>query len=317
MPPKPKPGPAPYNQAASTTCSPEQLFEHLTNLQVQLQEATSSLKSSAQFMDIIKQENVQLRSELAQVKVVVNRQAAYLAQIDSEIDNLAQYGRRENIVFSNLAVGDEQDVKSQIVNLCKEIDVEVHDTDFVDAHVLPGKTGAPKRYIARFHDRSKVKKIFKNRRKTKDVPANRKSELAINDSKGFGIQANITPKRAKLLAQVKEFSTSRNMGNWVDYNSGNILLRIKEGERGTLIRNTRNLVDIDSTYEPVEWYFCSSPFFELSELEFDNHMSPAPQFNPGAHAYDPYSYDNRRFEQGPDPYVNANKRSSRKGYTPY
>lgn len=299
MPPKPlKPGPATYNQAAS---SPDQLLQTLSQLQLQLQDASAHLKSSAVFMDTLKQENLQLRSELTQVKVALNRQASYLAQLDSEVDNLGQYGRRENIVFSNLCVDEGQDVKGQIIELCKEVEVEVKDSDFVDAHVLPGRPGTPKRYIARFHDRSKVKQIFRNRRKTKGITAARKSVLAANDKRGFGIQANLTAKRAKLLAQVNNFCKERdNMSCWVDYNSGNVVLRIADGRRGTVISNTRNLVDIDNSFVPTEWYFCSAPYFEISQSELDSSnmspemppssMSPAlPPFNPGVPHVDPYS----------------------------
>lgn len=322
MPVKPKPGAVPYSQAMSSQHEhvPEQLLQKLDILATQLSQASTDLHSSAEVITQLKNENLHLRSELNQVKIAINRQAAYLAQVDSELDGLAQYGRRENVVFSNLAVAEGQDVATQIIGLCKEMDVNVEKTDFVDAHVLPGKAGTQKRYIARLHQRSKVKEIFSNRRKSKNISDNRKADLAINGAKGFGIQVNLTPKRAKLLAQVQDFctNTDRDKMCWVDYNTGNILLRLEAGKRGTVIRSTRDLVEIDRNYIPSEWYFCSSQYFEVSESDYANVVSGAvPHFNhPGVSNFDPYTNPQHGYEQGQGEY-HRNLRSGSKPYKPY
>ena len=51
-------------------------------------------------------------------------------------------------------------------------------------------------------------------------------------------------------------------GCWVDTNTGKILLRVKGSSRGRVIKNTRDLVEIDNTFLPEEWIFCSAPVFK-------------------------------------------------------
>ena len=208
--------------APNTSASLDSVLKDFSQLRSEFLEVNTAL---ARMNEDLKKDNADLRSELAQVKAVVNRQAAYLAELDSELDSLCQYGRRENVVFSNLAIPDDKDVKPQVIKLCKELDVEISVEDIVDAHPLPSKTG-PKKVIARFHQRDTAKKIFSSRRKSKLIPDDRKSELAANAEKGFGIQSNLTPKRSKLYSQVAEFSKQRGFFSWIDYKTGNILLRV-------------------------------------------------------------------------------------------
>ena len=292
-PPKFQPGTAQYSQMAASPI-PEQLLRKYELLARQLLQATKDLNASSDTIRQLQEENKQLRSELTEVKVAVNRQATYLTQIDSELDSLAQYGRRENVVFSNISVAEGQDPAEQIISLCKEIDVEVEKSDIVDAHVLPSKSGttAPRKFIARFHQRSKAKEIFTKRRKTKEIAPEAKRKLAANPGKGFAIQVNLTPKRAKLLAQAQDFcdKTGRGKSCWVDYRTGNILVRPEEGKRGTVIRCTRDLVSIDDKWVPTEMFFCSFGYFEIGDKVSS---PPVSHFgNPGAPQFDPYvNYD--------------------------
>ena len=127
--------------APNTSASLDSVLKDFSQLRSEFLEVNTAL---ARMNEDLKKDNADLRSELAQVKAVVNRQAAYLAELDSELDSLCQYGRRENVVFSNLAIPDDKDVKPQVIKLCKELDVEISVEDIVDAHPLPSKTGPKK-----------------------------------------------------------------------------------------------------------------------------------------------------------------------------
>ena len=51
---------------------------------------------------LLLEENSKLKADIAQMKSVINRQAAYIADLDANLDDMGQYGRRENVVFTNL-----------------------------------------------------------------------------------------------------------------------------------------------------------------------------------------------------------------------
>ena len=227
----------------------------------ELQEKVSHLdECNKAFSD----ENRKLRGEIEHIKTIVNRQASYIAEIEGDLDDLGQYNRRENVVFTNLQVNAGQNPETQVIGLCKEIEVDVSPADIVACHALPANPGKPKRFIARFHDRSTAQKIFRNRKKSKKISPEAKGRLASNAGKGFGIMPNLTIKRGKLFAQVSSFNEQfEHSGCWIDPNSGKILLKINGAERGRVIRNTRDLVEINNSYVPKDWFFCSGPKFNV------------------------------------------------------
>ena len=107
-----------------------------------------------------------------------------------------------------------------MTELCNQIGVVVDSSDLVACHPLPSRDGGPARVIARFHDREKAKKVFSARKKTKQITGDSKNKLAARKDKGFGILPNLTVKRNKLFAQVKQFCDKRkDEGCWVDTNS--------------------------------------------------------------------------------------------------
>ena len=98
------------------------------------------------------------------LKSVINRQAATIATLDQNIDNLDQYGRRENIVFTNLDVSVDKTPESQVIELCKQVGVEIEKSDLVACHPLPSRDNGPNRVIAKFYERETARRIFSNRK---------------------------------------------------------------------------------------------------------------------------------------------------------
>ncbi len=123
-------------------------------------------------------------------------------RLQKDLDDLNQYNRRENVCFTNLRLDNDHDAETQVRNLCHEIGVEVTTDDIIACHPLPSRKGRDVRVICRLKDRRLAHKIFENRKGTKAIGTNKKSELAARPDKGFAVQPNLTPMRAKLLAQV-------------------------------------------------------------------------------------------------------------------
>ena len=107
----------------------------------------------------------ELKGENMSLKQVVNIQAAKISRLELKIDELDQYGRRDNVCFTNLKVDAQHPCEAQVVELCNQLGVEVTPTDIVAAHPLPAKRGKPQRCIARFHDRRKAHEVLAARKR--------------------------------------------------------------------------------------------------------------------------------------------------------
>ena len=137
------------------------LSRHRDELQIQTDRMKAKMDSQDETISGISAENARLNDEVTHLKNIMNRQATYIANLDIELDELGQYGRRENVLFSNLLTDADHSPESQVIKLCKSLDVEVDPSDIVACHTLPSKnSSAPKRVIARFHDRNVASKIF-------------------------------------------------------------------------------------------------------------------------------------------------------------
>ena len=240
----------------------DSMVSDISSLKDQFSELAKKFDNSQREIDTLKDANKNLVTDIDYMKTIINKQAGTIATLDRELDDLNQYGRRENIVFTNLQVN-KDNAKSQVIELCQELGVDVQDEDLVDAHPLPSKRGKPTRIIARFHERSKTKKVFINRKGSKNISTAKKSKLAANINKGFAIQPNLTVKRAQLFSQVQEFCAKYQCaGTWVDFNTGKIFLKLKDGQRGYHIKDTGDLIDVNSSFIPGVWHFCVPPMFD-------------------------------------------------------
>ncbi|MCP4257198.1 MAG: hypothetical protein GY774_06685 [Planctomycetes bacterium] len=212
-------------------------------------------------------EIMELRGENMTLKSSLNTAVQRIVFLEKELDDLNQYNRRENVVFSNLKVEDQLTAEEQVIGLCDAIGVEVKPEDMVDVHPLPsGKKGAgkAKRCIARFKDRKLAQKVMANRKNTKSLDKTTKDKLAANPDRGFAVQPNITPRRARLLGQVNNTKTKFGLeGCWVDPKNGKILLRKAKNERPFVISNTFDLCKVVAEFTATEYILCCPPEFEV------------------------------------------------------
>ena len=217
---------------------------------------------------ILKEENSLLKGELILIKTAFNSQVKKVAELELELDDLQQYGRRENVCFSNLKI-DDKPVLDQVISLCEEINVTVTENDLVDVHPLPSTRGHAKRVIARFKDRKLGQQVMGARKSAKNIGDNKKKLLAADPTRGFGIQPNITSKRAVLLKQAKAAVEKGHMnGAWVDIKTGAILIRVKPGERPRVMRNTYDILKIVPNFSPDEFLLCvdESKLFDIYDV---------------------------------------------------
>ncbi|KAL5249856.1 hypothetical protein ACHWQZ_G015800 [Mnemiopsis leidyi] len=198
-----------------------------------------------------------------------NDQHRDIIRLHQELDDLQQYGRRENVCFSNVKF-DERDPTlspmNQVITLCDGIGVEVTESDLVDVHPLPARKGMAKRIIARFKDRKLGQKVLTSRKNTKHIDPAKKKKLAADPARGFGIQPNITPARSALLSQAKTLVNQQGFNaTWVDIKTGAILFKRRPGDRPAVIRSTGDLVAICSDFVPNEHFFsvCKDDLFDV------------------------------------------------------
>ena len=228
-------------------------------------------------VDSLRHEVFALKGENTMLKQTITMQQDKITELEQDLDDLQQYGRRENVCFSNLKFSEELPVMNQVITLCDELNVTVTDTDFVDVHPLPSRNGRAKRVVARFKDRKFAQKVIGARKGSKNIDPSKKAKLAADPKRGFGIQPNITPKRSALLAQAKVAVEKANLnGTWIDIKTGAVLLNMKQGERPRVIRSTLDIVKLVPAYVPNEYVFCvracdkSSIFPATESMQRDN-----------------------------------------------
>ena len=229
--------------------------------------------SNSQLLDMIRglqDDLMEVKGENMALKQAMNTMSGRVIDLEGKLDELNQYGRRENVCFSNLKVDEEHTCEAQVINLCHEIGVEVTAEDLVAAHPLPtkGGQGRQRRYIARFHDRRKAQEVFAARKRTKEIDPVKKSALAAQSNRGIAIQPNITLPRARLLAQLKEAKERLGWDScWVDYRTGNLMLKTSPSNRPVLIRSTFDIVKVSGNqFEPRGYHLCQPNIFDVFEV---------------------------------------------------
>ena len=219
----------------------------------------------------------ELKTEIDYLKTIIINQSTKVSNLDRELDDQNQYNtnRRENVIFTNINIDPSLDAKSVIADLCQEIGADVEASDMVDAHPLPNSKGKPFKVIARFLERSKAKDVFTKRKNCKNINTELKNKLISRKSRGVGIHPNLTVKKGRLLYQDKQFCDKFNYhGAWADFHNGKIYLKTTSSVRGIVIKDTSDLIQINSDFEPLprDYIFCTPPLFDFND-------TPAPSVN--------------------------------------
>ncbi len=232
----------------------------MADLKLEMESLSAELTTAKQDIIVLTSENSLLKTDIANIRTFTEHQANHIVELEVELDNMGQFNRRNNVVFTNIQLSSNVPAKTQIIKLCNEIGVNISENSFSSCHTLPSKTSNDKQIIARFKEPEIAKKIFKCRTGTKKISAPRKARLARDNKRGFGILPHLTGKRGKLFAQVKGFNAQyRFEGCWVDCNNGKIFLRQPNTEKGQEVKSTADLVRLRKDYKPDQWYFSTQP----------------------------------------------------------
>ena len=176
-------------------------------------------------------------SEL-KVRTLANENAVNLEL--EKLDNLEQYGRRNNLEIEGVPPNSNENVDEIVVEVAKLIGVEIKQDDISVAHRLPEKNKVhnsdsrsvrtkPPTIIARFVGRGTRNAIYKRRSAARNV-----KDFSIANARSVYVDENLT-QRKKLFWLTRQAALEKKYKfYWT--NNGNILIRKDEESRVTFNR---------------------------------------------------------------------------------
>lgn len=168
----------------------------------------------------------------------LNDNNAKIVSVETEVNRLEQYGRRNNVEFSGFpeAITDK-DLEKSVINLLSEIDVVVEEKDIEACHRIGRRSDkGPRRTVVRFVNRKNCYKIFANKKKLKGLKP-KKVNLG-----GNAIYANysLCPAYRKLWYRAKLlFQAQRIHSFWIS--NGTLKLRVTDSSEPLLIEHQSQL----------------------------------------------------------------------------
>ncbi len=119
-----------------------------------------------------------------------------------EQDKLEQYSRRESIRITGVADEKEENVAEKIIQLAKDMDVDIVSSDISVCHrsgQLRENAKKPRDILCRFISRSTKHSMMRNKKQLKEK----------DGYKGVYVNDDLTPMRAKMLRYIKEQHITR------------------------------------------------------------------------------------------------------------
>ena len=151
----------------------QQLEENRVSSVNNLQDEITKLKDI--IIKNLQEDNKRLRSRCSNLE---NK----LVSLETSINALEQYGRRNNLVLNGIPDTIADELKSTVISVLGDIDVEVESSDIEDCHRIgkPDKANS-KKTIIRFANRKYCKKALLNRKKLdKCVRFNLSTKIFVN-----------------------------------------------------------------------------------------------------------------------------------------
>ena len=173
------------NLLAKLTSSKPNNCAEIVNL---CSEMTSQINSFRAQIRTLQTSNTKLKSDFEDICSINDKLAQRVSsserkiiKLETELNNLNQYGRRNNIEIDGIPTnikGDELETK--VVEILKEIDVSLERKGIEACHRLPSKsTVHPPRTIIRVVNRRTCEKALRNKKKLHTDQADRKKRLNI------------------------------------------------------------------------------------------------------------------------------------------
>lgn len=211
------------------------------------------LKASQEFIcskyDTLKAEYDSLEKNSKQQKAEISQLAndsSILAKMafneSSKLDNIEQYGRRQNLEFKGVPLSEGENTSKIITDLIKLLNIDIKQNDISTSHRLHSKYNQnstknqdPPVIIARFINRDIRNEIYSKRKLASNISA---ENFPIKGMRKLFINENLTQHRKKLLWITKK-RAKENHFKHVWTNNGKILAR-KTDDSAVLIINDEN-----------------------------------------------------------------------------
>lgn len=196
-----------------------------------VQEALLSMELKVQSL---KESNIELLQENASLKVRVYN-------LETQVDDIEQYSRRNCLRVSGLTERHDEDTDKLILDLAKELDINLSITDIDRSHRLgrpavPG--GRPRQIIVKFTSYRARDMLFSKRKVMKDKPGF--SHTYINE--------DLTYKRSQMLYEARQAMKAKDItGAWSF--DGKLYVRDNSDTRRKLERQG----DLEKIIDKCKW----------------------------------------------------------------
>ena len=159
---------------------------------------------------------------------------------ETELDNLEQYGRRENLEFHGVPVQQNENTNKIIQNLLKRINLDINENEISTSHRLnSNKENIPPPIIVRFSKRDTRNKIYANKRKFNAV-----TNFGIPEMNNLYINENLTKKRSELLAKTRKAKYEAKY-KYLWTKNGNIFVRKSDQAQSLHIKSEQDIAKIN------------------------------------------------------------------------
>ena len=124
-----------------------------------------------------------------------------------KIDNLEQYGRRQNLKIAGVPVQDGEDTNAVVMEVAKLLDVDILPSHISTSYRLPKKIGQTGNVICtppiivRITNRDIRNKIYANRKQTRTLDL---KKFSVSDTNNIFINKNLTQSRKRLFWKTKQ-----------------------------------------------------------------------------------------------------------------
>ena len=155
--------------------------DSLDKIEKSIVQSINSLKDEIINLKYIVIKNLQ--HENARLKVKCEKLEKRVAILESNHNDLAQYGRRNNVAFSHIPEKvTNNNLEKTVISVLSDIDVQVKPRDIEASHGVDKRTSKTQKTIAEFVNRKNCEKIL----------ANKKKLLKLNNEKhNFHVGTNI------------------------------------------------------------------------------------------------------------------------------
>ena len=214
------------------------LSEKYDDLLTQIQTSNGAVKRHAADLSGIKQD----------LKIIDKRAVEAL----DEVDELAQYVRRDCLEISGVKATDESTSESVVQAVGQAIGTPLTTDDISIAHPIPSyKTSAPPKIIVKFTRRKTRNKVYENRRKLYKKRAMDLPGLETNSGSQVFITESLTPKRKKFFGEINKVKKSLRWKYIWTYN-GRIFIKEKENSKSYSFGNEEDLAKFEDANVPFK-----------------------------------------------------------------